>query len=87
MFFAPDGCTDEDIVKAKKEYLENGGDPDILFFVIEFVSAKKSAPQEANITNEENIDGDGDTLKTPKQIVQQRLDKTGFDNCLDWSAE
>jgi hypothetical protein len=35
---APEGYTDEDIDRAHQEYLFNGGDPDISFIVIKFVS-------------------------------------------------
>lgn len=81
VYYAPDDCTGEDIEKAHQEYIGNGGDPDTPFFIVKFVSAKMSPPQEARASYEGNI-GDEDTPKNPTQIAQQRLDKTGFD-CLD----
>ena len=83
LFFAPDGCTDEDIDKAHQEYIRDGGDPDIPFIVIHFVPAKKSPPQEAKDSNEGNIERDRGTPKNPNQIAEQRLDKPSFADCLD----
>ncbi len=82
VYYPPDGYTQEDIKKAHQEYILNGGDPDTPFFIVKYESAKKSPPQEANVGDEGNI-GDEDTPKNPKQIAQQRLDKTGFTDCLD----
>lgn len=83
VFYAPDGATKEDIEKAHQEYIRDGGDPDTPFFTVQFVSAKKSPPQEANVGDVGNIVGDEYTLQNHKQITQHRLDKTGLADCLD----